>query len=101
MVGVEGYTIVYLRELLATPIVDDPEMAAFLACWFYEESAHSRALARVLEASGHPLRPSPRQGRSWRARLEGVAMAAISAAWRGKRRGEAAQGGGSDRSPTR
>jgi rubrerythrin len=81
MADIEGHTIVYLRELLATRVVDDPDMAAFLACWFYEESAHSRALAAVLEASGHPLRPSPRQARGWRARVEGLAIAAVSAAW--------------------
>ncbi|MEO8601493.1 MAG: ferritin-like domain-containing protein [bacterium] len=81
MADIEGHTIVYLRELLATRVVDDPKIAAFLACWFYEESAHGGALAAVLEASGHPFQPSTRQARGWRARAEALAIATISAAW--------------------
>jgi len=81
MADIEGHTIVYLRELLATRAVDEPAVAGFLACWFYEESAHSRALAAVLSASGHPLQPSTRQTRGWRARLEAWGIAAASATW--------------------
>jgi len=55
MQDVESHTIVYLRQLLATRAIDDPEIAAFPACWIYEESAHGRALARFLAAAGHPL----------------------------------------------
>jgi hypothetical protein len=81
MADIEGHTIAYLRELLATRVVDDPVVAGFLASWFYEESAHGRALAAALAASGHPLRASTRQTRGWRARLEAWSIAAVSAAW--------------------
>jgi len=83
MADIESHTIVYLRELLATRAVEDTEIAAFFACWFYEETAHGRALAAVLDASGHPLRPSPRRARTWRARLEHMGIAALSAVWPG------------------
>jgi len=49
---VEAHTLAYLRALLATRVVDDPDIATFLACWFYEETFHGRALARFLEAAG-------------------------------------------------
>ncbi|MDX2170565.1 MAG: ferritin-like domain-containing protein [Deltaproteobacteria bacterium] len=81
MADVESHTIVYLRELLSTRAIDDPEMAAFFACWFYEETAHGRALAGALAASGHPPALRTRQARSWRARVEATAIAALSAAW--------------------
>ena len=35
--------------------IDDPEVATFLACWLYEETFHGIALARFLEAAGHPV----------------------------------------------
>jgi hypothetical protein len=81
MSDIESHTIVYLRELLATRAIDDPEMAAFFACWFYEETAHGRALARVLTANGHPPAARPRSPRTWRVRLEEFSVAALSAAW--------------------
>lgn len=52
MCDVEGHTICYLRELLATRVHRDPEITAFLACWAYEEHWHGEALSRVLEAHG-------------------------------------------------
>src|SRR5690554_3349933 len=55
MQAVESHTVVYLRELLSTRAVADPAIAAFLATWFYEETAHGRVLARVLAAAGHPV----------------------------------------------
>src|SRR2546428_6262251 len=54
MQDIEAYTIIYLRELLATRAVDDSEVSTFLACWFYEETSHGHALARFLEAAGYP-----------------------------------------------
>lgn len=81
MADIESHTIIYLRELLATRAVDDAEMAAFFATWFYEETAHGRALASALDAGGHVLPPQPRRARSWRARLEELGIAALSAAW--------------------
>ena len=50
MQDIETHTIVYLRTILATRAIDDPEVATFLACWFYEETFHGRALARFLAA---------------------------------------------------
>src|SRR5882762_3547814 len=52
MQDIESHTIVYLRNLLATRAIDDPEVATFLACWLYEETFHGRALARFLQAAG-------------------------------------------------
>ena len=55
MQDIESHTIIYLRALLATRAVDDPEVATFLACWLYEETFHGIALRRFLEAAGHPI----------------------------------------------
>src|SRR4051812_46105782 len=62
MQDIESHTIVYLRALLATRAIDDPEVSTFLACWLYEETFHGIALARFLEAAGHPVgaRAQPR-----------------------------------------
>jgi hypothetical protein len=83
MQDIEGHTIVYLRSLLATRAIDDPEIATFLACWLYEETFHSLALARFLEAAGHPVgpRPRPRGQEPWTKRLEEFATSVVSRAW--------------------
>src|SRR2546422_6439334 len=60
MQDIESHTIVYLRSLLATRAIDDPEVATFLACWLYEETFHGLALDRFLAAAGHPVGPRPR-----------------------------------------
>src|SRR5437762_11776455 len=60
MQDIESHTIVYLRTLLSTRAMDDPEIATFLACWFYEETFHGRALARFLAAAGEPVTSRPR-----------------------------------------
>src|SRR5579862_6291876 len=60
MQDIESHTIVYLRELLSTRAIDDPAVATFLACWSYEETLHSRVLARFLEAAGDPVVARPR-----------------------------------------
>ena len=65
MCDVEGHTICYLRELLATRVHQDPEVTAFLTCWSYEELWHGAALSRVLEA--HHLDPGPGRARDLRA----------------------------------
>src|SRR3989475_10990435 len=59
MQDIESHTIVYLRSLLATRAIDDPDVAAFLACWVYEESFHGMALECFLAAAGHPVGPRP------------------------------------------
>src|SRR2546422_9188786 len=49
MQDIESHTIVYLRSLLATRAIDDPDVAAFLACWVHEETFHGIALERSEE----------------------------------------------------
>jgi rubrerythrin len=83
MQDVEGHTVIYLRELLSTRAVDDPEISGFFATWFYEETAHARALARFLAATGHPVTPRPRTERRLSERIEALGIACIAAAWRG------------------
>ncbi len=63
MQDIESHTIIYLRTLLSTRAVDDPDIAAFLACWVYEETHHGRALARFLEAAGHATFTRPARSR--------------------------------------
>jgi hypothetical protein len=83
MQAVEGHTVIYLRELLSTRAVDDSELAGFFATWFYEETAHSRVLARFLAAAGHPVAPRPRTApRTLRERIEGLGIAVIGSTWR-------------------
>ena len=60
MADVEGYTVMYLRDVLNTSAVDDPEIARFMTLWAYEEMFHEEALARFLAAAGHQ---APREGR--------------------------------------
>ena len=69
--------------LAAMGDVDDPEVATFLACWFYEETFHGIALSRFLEAAGAPVgpRPTPRGRESLGKRLEATATAMVSKAW--------------------
>ena len=83
MQDIESHTIVYLRTLLATRAIDDPEVASFLACWIYEETFHGLALARFLEAAGCPVgpRPRPRGSEPVGKRLEAAATALVSRAW--------------------
>ena len=83
MQDIESHTIVYLRSLLSTRAIDDPDVARFLACWVYEESFHGLALERFLAAAGHPVspRPTPR-GHERPARwLEARATALLSGVW--------------------
>ena len=82
MQDIETHTIVYLRELLATRAIDDPEVATFFACWFYEETFHGRALARFLEAAGHTTVARMRSRVSLGQRLEAAGIALVARAWR-------------------
>src|SRR5262245_35611230 len=83
MQDIESHTIIYLRELLATRAVDEPDVATFLACWLYEETFHGLALARFLEAAGHPVaaRSRPRGQEPLLKRLEAFSVALLSRAW--------------------
>ncbi|MGH8683674.1 MAG: hypothetical protein ACREVS_01695 [Burkholderiales bacterium] len=83
MQDIESHTIVYVRQLLATRAIDDPEVATFLACWFHEETFHGLALDRFLAAAGCPTGPRPgaRSEVGLVARLEELAIALVSRAW--------------------
>ncbi len=52
MMDIEAHTVVYLRSILSTCAIEDPETTAFLSCWAYEEFFHGRALRRFLQACG-------------------------------------------------
>src|SRR5207237_3218060 len=73
MMDVESHTIVYLRGLLNTCAIDDPEITAFLSCWVYEEFFHSRTLRQFLEACGVATPPAP----ATRITLEEIATALL------------------------
>ncbi len=83
MQDIESHTIVYLRSLLATRAIDDPEVATFLACWVHEETFHGIALSRFLEAAGHrlPPRAMPRGQEPLGKRLEALATSTVSKLW--------------------
>ena len=83
MQDIESHTIVYLRSLLATRAIDDPDVARFLACWVYEESFHGLALERFLAAAGHAVgpRPKPHGHESPAQWLEARITALLSRAW--------------------
>jgi len=83
MQDIESHTIIYLRALLATRAIDDPDVATFLACWVYEETFHGLALARFLEAAGSPVgeRPVPRGQEPLAKRIEAAVTAMVSKAW--------------------
>jgi hypothetical protein len=83
MQDIESHTIIYLRSLLATRAIDEPEVATFLACWVHEEIFHGLALARFLEAAGHPLGPRavPRGQEPLSKRVEALATSVVSKLW--------------------
>lgn len=57
MMDIESHTIVYLRDLLATPAARDPDISAFLSMWVYEEFWHGEALGAFLRAAGGRFEP--------------------------------------------
>src|SRR3989440_8310621 len=83
MQDIESHTIIYTRSLLATRAIDEPEVATFLACWLYEETFHGLALARFLQAAGHPIgdRERPRGSESFPQWLEARMTALLSRVW--------------------
>lgn len=81
MQDIESHTIVYLRNLLATRAIDDPEVATFLACWLYEETFHGRALARFLEAAGADVVQRTRSRVPVGERVEAMLTAMLARAW--------------------
>ena len=57
MMDIESHTVVFLRDLLATRAVFDPDVTAFLSCWVYEELWHGEAFSRFLGEAGYVLAP--------------------------------------------
>ncbi len=55
MLDIESHTLVYMRDMLASRAIDDPEIGPFLAAWLYEETFHGIAFDRFLRAAGHPV----------------------------------------------
>ena len=82
MQDIETHTMIYLRQLLSTRAIDDPEVATFLACWFYEETFHGRALARFLEAAGHTTVERVRSETSFAQRIEDWSTSLVARCWR-------------------
>lgn len=74
MMDIEAHTMIYLKALLRTCAVRDPEVMAFLHCWVYEEFFHGRAIRQFLEATGFRIDASRseyvRKRRTWRERIE-------------------------------
>jgi hypothetical protein len=83
MQDIEIHTIIYLRELLATRAIDDPDVVTFLACWVHEEVFHGLALNRFLEAAGHPApsRARPHGQEPMLKRLQAAGIGAVSKLW--------------------
>jgi len=82
MQDIETHTVVYLKELLATRAIDDPDVGMFLACWFYEEGFHGLALARFLAAAGHSTVERVRSRPGFRKSVEAIAIASVARVWR-------------------
>ena len=81
MQDIESHTIVYLRTLLDTRAIDDPEVATFLACWLYEETFHGIALARFVRAAGFDIEPRPRSVMTIRQAIEARLTSWLAFAW--------------------
>lgn len=82
MMDIESHTIMYLRDLLNTQAVVDPDISAFLACWVYEESYHGRAIERFLACVGSPVEhdrvSAVRKGSAWKSTLDLVGTFVVS-----------------------
>ncbi|HXX00726.1 MAG TPA: acyl-ACP desaturase [Candidatus Acidoferrales bacterium] len=55
MCDIESHTIVYLRAILNTCAVEDPQTTSFLSCWAYEEFFHGQTIRQFLDAIGAPV----------------------------------------------
>src|SRR5215469_48802 len=83
MQDIESHTIVYLRQLLGTRVIDEPEVVTFLSCWIHEETFHGHALDRFLAAAGHRVsRPRPRSKAGFAVWCEERATALLSRLWK-------------------
>jgi hypothetical protein len=81
MMDIESHTLFYVKGLLRTCAIQDPEVVAFLNCWAYEEFFHGRAIRQFLEAAGVPIgaarADAVRRARSWREYLEEAGAALL------------------------
>ena len=81
MMDIEGHTIVYLKSILNTCAIRDPQTAAFLSCWAYEEFFHSYTLRQFLEASGVAVSANRvvevQEQASWRVWIEQIVASLI------------------------
>lgn len=66
---VENQSLRYLRTLLSMKVAFEPDVAAFLATWNYEEFFHGYELERLLAACSVSLSPMRRQAKQEGARL--------------------------------
>jgi len=55
MCDIESHTVVYLRAILNTCAIEDPQTTSFLSCWAYEEFFHGHTLRQFLDAIGAPV----------------------------------------------
>ena len=81
MQDIESHTIAYLRPLLGTRAIDDPEVATFLACWLYEETFHGQPLARFLATAGHTTVVRARSRATLSEWFDGVATKVLARWW--------------------
>lgn len=58
MMDIESHTIVFLKGILSTCAIRDPETTSFLSCWAYEEFFHGRTIRKFLEAAGLHFSPT-------------------------------------------
>jgi rubrerythrin len=58
MMDIESHTIVFLKGILSTCALKDPETTAFLSCWAYEEFFHGRTIKKFLESCGLEFSPT-------------------------------------------
>jgi rubrerythrin len=81
MMDIESHTIVYLRSILSTCAIEDPDTTAFLSCWAYEEHFHGRTIGRFLKARGiehsHDRLAEVQQATSYKEWLKDMASSLI------------------------
>ncbi len=58
MMDVESHTIVFLKGILSTCAITDPETTSFLSCWAYEEFFHGRTIRQFLQSAGVEFSPN-------------------------------------------
>ncbi|QQR81790.1 MAG: hypothetical protein IPJ69_06775 [Deltaproteobacteria bacterium] len=55
---IEYQTVMYMRDLLHTKAIEDPDMVSFLCMWNYEEHFHGQALSQLLSLCGVDIEKS-------------------------------------------